>query len=687
MADQRIADRYEPVEVVGRGGEAYVLKAVDLHHDRLVALKVRSAPNGADDELLAETRALLTLPPHPGLAHARHDLFDHERHVLVLDWVDGVDLGRVLADAGRPGLPVSSVLRWTAQAAEALMVLHQHGVVHGDVKPSNLVLDRAGRVVVVDLGSSSVPAGPAPRGGTPGFRAPEVASGAVPTRRSDVYSLAATAFSLLTGSAPSAGLPAWDGIPPAVAARLEAGLRAGLAIDPERRPETPGQLVELLRAGWDDTTPSGVATVLTTEVAGGSELWEQSPQHVPAVLAGLQLVIDRAVEEHGGRRQGGTVEGTATISVFDGAADAVRAAAAIGRAMAAPGTFGSGPAGSVVVRAGLATGELVTRDGEVAGPAVRRAARVRDVARPGEILMSSSTADVVRSAACRTASPSFPSARTRCATIDGTDELAALVVAGIDAPPDPSRSPYPGLAAFAADDADLFFGREEVVERCLELVAANGFVAVVGASGTGKTSVALAGIAPRLAEVVVLRPGEHPMRSLDASGADALPEAVLIVDQMEEMVTLCADGDERAAFVAALTSRPGGVVVTLRADLYGELAVHPDLAERLAQSQVLLGPLGPADLARAVTEPARRCGLVVEPGLAELIWNELGDEPGSLPLLGHALREAWQRREGRTITVAGYQASGGVRSAIAATAERRWRHSTTTTATSPAGCC
>ena len=83
-----------------------------------------------------------------------------------------MNLAAVSADAGRPGLPVSSVLRWSAQAAEVLTFLHGHGVVHGDVKPANLIIDGTGRVVVVDLGSSSVPMSEAARGGTPGFRAP-----------------------------------------------------------------------------------------------------------------------------------------------------------------------------------------------------------------------------------------------------------------------------------------------------------------------------------------------------------------------------------------------------------------------------------------------------------------------------------------------------------------------------------
>ncbi len=203
MGESRLAGRYQPLEVIGRGGEATVLKAVDTRHDRLVALKVRvTQAGGSADDMLAEARKLLALPPHPGLAHARDDFFDGDRYVLVLDWVDGVNLARLLADESGRGLPVSSVLRWVAQAAEALTVLHQHDVIHGDVKPANLILDHTGRIVLVDLGSSSAPLTATLRGGTPGFRAPEVAAGAPADGARDVYGLAATAFALLTGRAP-----------------------------------------------------------------------------------------------------------------------------------------------------------------------------------------------------------------------------------------------------------------------------------------------------------------------------------------------------------------------------------------------------------------------------------------------------------------------------------------------------
>ena len=318
---------------------------------------------------------------------------------------------------------------------------------------------------------------------------------------------------------------------------------------------------------------------------------------------------------------------------------------------------------------GMATGELVPLNGDVHGPTLNRAARVRDLARAGEVLLSASTAEVVR-AAPPPGVDVLALGSHALRGLDGVDEIAAVVAEGVSTPPDPARSPYPGLASFAPEDSDLFFGREETIGRCLELFEKERFVAVVGASGSGKSSLVLAGLAPRLTEFIVVRPGVDPRRSLDAEDLPGHGGAALIVDQLEELVTLGHDPSEQAAFVDAIVAHPGGLIVAVRADLYGEFGVFDQLADRLASSQVLLGPLGEPDLLRAVHEPARRCGLAVEDGLAEVIAADLEAAPGALPLLGHALREAWLRREGRTITLAGYRASGGVRTAIAATAEQ-----------------
>ena len=436
--------------------------------------------------------------------------------MLVLDWVEGIDLATVLARQGSPGLPTSSVMRWMAQAAEAITVLHDRGIVHGDIKPANLVLDRRGRVVVVDLGSSSVPEARGRGAGTPRFRAPEQAAGEVPSRAADVYGLAATAFALLTGSPPAGVLPRWETVKPTQASVLEAALRAGLAINPARRPATPGVFVERLRAGSDEHVPSGVMTVLLTDVVGSTERWSRDPGRMPAVLAGMQLAVDRAVEEHGGTRVGATVEGDSTVSVFTSAINAVRAAVGLQRGQSAP-SVDEGEA--LAVRVGLATGEVVAIGDDVVGATVSRAARIRDLAGPGEILLSGTTAEIVRAALPSDVELVSLGEHTPARGLDGRDDLSAVVTADVAAPPDPSRCPFPGLAAFQADDAAYFVGREALVDECLARLDHARFVGLIGGSGTGKSSIVRAGLLPRLDHSVLLTPGEHPLDALAAATA------------------------------------------------------------------------------------------------------------------------------------------------------------------------
>ncbi|HEY7072415.1 MAG TPA: BTAD domain-containing putative transcriptional regulator, partial [Acidimicrobiales bacterium] len=241
--------------------------------------------------------------------------------------------------------------------------------------------------------------------------------------------------------------------------------------------------------------------------------------------------------------------------------------------------------------------------------------------------------------------------------------------------PAPSAAcPYLGLVAYDVGDAEAFFGRDADVAACVRRLAATGVLAVVGPSGSGKSSLVRAGVAAALRRerrpVVVVTPGAHPCAALTAL-PDAGPAPVLVVDQCEEAVVLCDDAGEQARFFTALAAHAerGQLVLAMRADRLGELSAHPDVARLVEPGLYLLGAMGEADLRAAIQGPAHQAGLLLEPGLVELLVHEVEGKPGALPLLSHALLTTWDRREDRTLTVEGYRAAGGIRGAVAQSAE------------------
>ena len=305
--------------------------------------------------------------------------------------------------------------------------------------------------------------------------------------------------------------------------------------------------------------------------------------------------------------------------------------------------------------------------------------------------------------------------------------LAAVGVVAEELPA-PGEPPFQGLHYFEEADADRFFGREALVENLVNRLREDRFLAVVvGASGSGKSSIVRAGLVPALrrsgeyAALHVIAPTAHPAEALaipltrdfesltaattlmddlrrDAralhlhvkrlvtAAASPSPDKgeggrgagrfLLVVDQFEELFTLCRDAAERQAFVDNLmtavapeTAGPTSVVIVLRADFYAHCAQYANLREAVARHQEYIGPMSTDELRRAIEEPARRGGWELEPGLVDTLLQDVGDEPGALPLLSHALLETWQHRRGRTLTLRGYAESGGVRGAIAKTAD------------------
>jgi WD40 repeat protein/DNA-binding SARP family transcriptional activator len=253
----------------------------------------------------------------------------------------------------------------------------------------------------------------------------------------------------------------------------------------------------------------------------------------------------------------------------------------------------------------------------------------------------------------------------------------------------PDTAPYVGLRPFQEDDADRFFGRDGDVARLLDRLDAVRFLAVLGPSGSGKSSLVRAGLLPALGgggvpgsdtwEVQVLRPGHHPRAALHAAAdvAHAASRRLLVVDQLEEVFVLASD-DERAAFLAGITALATSpttdvtVVTTLRTDLYARLVEHPQLADLASAHQYLVTPLDEVGLAEAIEGPARGSGLELEPSLTQTIVRDVARRPGALPLLQAALLELWRRRRDRTLTLAGYRQAGGVDASVSRWAESVW---------------
>jgi hypothetical protein len=288
--------------------------------------------------------------------------------------------------------------------------------------------------------------------------------------------------------------------------------------------------------------------------------------------------------------------------------------------------------------------------------------------------------------------------------------------------------PYPGLAYFGPEDADLFFGRDAAIARLVEAVGHQTVTVLVGASGSGKSSVVLAGLAPRLnsggrwrfthfrigneldadpflalARALVplyvasdsnverlrntrqlaesLQSGELTLRDVfaDCRTRNKHARILLIADQFEETFTLINNEALRYRFIDALLAgfpdpAQGSdpdicMILTLRADFYGYALRHRRLADTFQGHVENLGPMNREELQAAISRPAERANVSFEAGLVETLLDDVENKPGSLPLLQFALREMWARQQNRKITRKSYDEVGGIEGALAQRAE------------------
>ncbi|WP_416974262.1 helix-turn-helix domain-containing protein [Streptomyces sp. 4F14] len=253
--------------------------------------------------------------------------------------------------------------------------------------------------------------------------------------------------------------------------------------------------------------------------------------------------------------------------------------------------------------------------------------------------------------------------------------------------------PYRGLTRYETGDQHLFFGRDRAAGELGRLVCEHRLAVLFGASGSGKSSLLRAGLIPRLREAAaaygrpavlrVLTPGPRPATTYAHLLAPAAgePESWVVVDQFEEVFTLCKDPAERTRFIdLLLTARDPDsrlrVLIAVRADFYARCGEHRRLADELCGAGLMLGPLTADELREVIVRPAQQAGLLVERELTARLVEEVSGRPEALPMLSHALLETWRRRRGRALTLAAYEAAGGVRGAVAATAEELYRQLT-----------
>jgi serine/threonine-protein kinase len=261
--------RYGIEAPISQGAMGAVYRAVNRVSGEAVAVKrLLDTRHAARFEIEAR---LLSQLEHPRVVAVRDHFQDAEGvYYLVMDLVEGTEVGEMIEKRGDPGLPVPEVIEYTRQACEALQYVHDQRIVHRDVKPQNLICGENG-IVLVDFGVARE-LGVSESGtvgiGTPRYMAPEVFAGGAVSARADVFGLAATMWTMITGEPPVYGDPTqlaeeYDGVAP----ELEQTLRAGLEIIPERRVASVAAFANAL--GERLSTSHGQSLALSLNRAAG----------------------------------------------------------------------------------------------------------------------------------------------------------------------------------------------------------------------------------------------------------------------------------------------------------------------------------------------------------------------------------------------------------------------------------
>lgn len=304
-----------------------------------------------------------------------------------------------------------------------------------------------------------------------------------------------------------------------------------------------------------------------------------------------------------------------------------------------------------------------------------------------------------------------------------------VVTASVDVADDNPSCPYRGLFHFSDKDAEVFFGRETFIEQLYIATKNRNFIPVLGASGSGKSSVVLAGLVPKLQkeghwQFTHFRPGSNkdpfyslaealvPLYRSEIDSTDKITQAgklaeslkegtiplsrifssiqrnypnhrvLLIADQFEEIYTLCHDAEIRRKFIdclldglgttTSLSASPMVLVTTMRADFLGNALSYRPLADVLQNADVKLSPMNREELSNVIEKPAEKRDVTFEAGLVERILQDVEEQPGNLPLLEFALTQLWNKRTGKQLSHKIYEEIGQVKGALARHADEKY---------------
>ncbi|MEM6529243.1 MAG: serine/threonine-protein kinase [Chloroflexota bacterium] len=647
---ERLRD-YELVDRLGSGGVGEVFMARQDILQRTVAIKIVKEKFANDPDFVrrfeVEAQIVANLE-HPYIV----PLYDYWREpggaFLVMRWIRGGSLRQLMS--GQPLSPsaVASILQ---QLCAALQHAHAAQVVHRDIKPENILIDRQGNAYISDFGIAiryRADEADATRAnihyGSPAYISPEQITRQLVSPQADVYALGVMVYELLVGHLPYSGQTTTE--------IIDFQINEPMPSLREMDAVLPGGLDVVIQRATAKDPRNRYLNLM--DMAGEFNYWVERATGRPVGMA-QHIVADE-------------LTGLSDVEAGDVAVD-------------------DGSSGTVPLQTGRIseeTGVLPQDNAYETGVLPQDNAYETGVIQRDDDAVSSTIA-------LSNTAASYP-----------TEPLTARDASR------QLRNPYRGLAAFHEADAANFSGREADVEHLLGILRGNRpyrCLTLIGASGSGKSSIIRAGVVPALRRgvlagsekwyITTMIPGANPYTQLgeallrvavhsaddyeeilrsDETGLVRMAEAllpddatvVIVIDQFEEIFTLMESEAERRQLLQALrhaaTSADARIhlILTLRADLYDRPLDYPEIADMIRQTTHVLLPPGMEELEAAITNPALRSGLSLEPDLSRTIAADVLQQPNALPLLQYTMQVMFEMRDGLTMTRRAYDAVGGV---------------------------